>query len=342
LVGIPFETEEDLKPMVKALQRMIHTADAAISSAHLSLFPERDALLVFLFHSLFCNTTEIELNSIDPLQRTTIGQFREFVEYYLESGYQFIGPEELATGREADGKYALITFDDGYFNNTLALAVLEEFHVPAIFFISSDYVQQNRCFWWDVLYRQLASQGASRRAIYEDTRAQKMLRTAEIESRLQARFGPGAFTPRGDVDRPFAPSELRDFSRNALVHIGNHTAGHAILTNYSNQEIRQQIRGAQDVLESLTGKRPAAIAYPNGNYTPEIIQICREEGLKLGFTTRQRKNRLPLQAGGSESLSLDRYSLTGNDSLRSQCRQCRSDLQIYSRLREEYASIGAS
>ena len=41
----------------------------------------------------------------------------------------------------------MLTFDDGYYNNHLALPVLEEFDVPALFFISTNHVKQQKCFW---------------------------------------------------------------------------------------------------------------------------------------------------------------------------------------------------
>src|SRR5439155_15926022 len=113
-------------------------------------FRERAGLLVFLFHSLFRDEREIALNHVDPLDRTTVGQFLEFVAYYRNQGYQFIGPDDLLNGLKPDGTYALITFDDGYYNNTLALPVLQRYQVPAVFFISTDHVRENKCFWWDV------------------------------------------------------------------------------------------------------------------------------------------------------------------------------------------------
>jgi peptidoglycan/xylan/chitin deacetylase (PgdA/CDA1 family) len=325
--------------MIKSLQRIVRRTDAAVAGVYLSLFSERNALLGFLFHSLFRNAQEMELNQIDPLQRTTVAQFRQFIEYYLENGYQFISPDDLANGRQADGKYAMITFDDGYYNNTLALPILEEYGVPAVFFICSDNVQRNRCFWWDVHYRELAAQGIEGSTIYREGLAQKALRTHEIEERLIARFGAKAFTPRGDIDRPFSPSELHDFAAKRFVHIGNHSAGHAILTNYTPEDVRQQIVIAQEYLEKLTGKQPIAIAYPNGGYDAQIMRICREQGLKVGFTTRPRKNRLPMAVNAPELLSLSRFSLGGCKPIAAQCRSCRSDLQLYGSFRDRYVSM---
>jgi peptidoglycan/xylan/chitin deacetylase (PgdA/CDA1 family) len=48
----------------------------------------------------------------------------------------------------------VITFDDGYRDNlTAAKPILERFHIPATFFLSSGYIQGHREFWWDELER---------------------------------------------------------------------------------------------------------------------------------------------------------------------------------------------
>jgi peptidoglycan/xylan/chitin deacetylase (PgdA/CDA1 family) len=325
--------------MIATLQNLVRSADAAVARVYLHLFRERNALMPFLFHSLFRDRMEVALNAIEPLERTTVAQFRQFVEYYLNHGYRFVSPVDLLKGLSPDGKYAMITFDDGYYNNTLALPVLEEFQVPGLFFISTNHVKQNKCFWWDVLYRERLAQGARRRQINHETRALKSFTTEQIEEHLIARFGPDALRPRCDVDRPFTPAELRQFAASRFGHIGNHTANHAILTNYSSEQIRRQIQSAQDDLREMTGQTPIAIAYPNGNHNAQIVEICHEIGLKLGVTVRPQKSRLPLSPRSSDLLRIGRFCPNGEDSIVTQCRTYRSDLQLYGKFRSGYLRL---
>jgi peptidoglycan/xylan/chitin deacetylase (PgdA/CDA1 family) len=317
---------------------MVRTADSFIARLYLGLFGERGGLLVFLFHSLFRDEREIALNHVDPLDRTTVSQFRDFVAYYQNRGYQFLAPDDLRGPLRPDGKYALITFDDGYFNNTLALGVLREYGVPALFFISTDHVLENKCFWWDVLYRERLTRGATPAQVYREGVALKSQTTEQIEHALSAEFGADAFRPIGDIDRPFAPVELGAFASEPNVYLGNHTANHAILTNYSPDEIRDQITRAQVSLLAMTGVRPTAIAYPNGARSRLIDRTCEEVGLTLGFTIRPTKNRLPTQAD-STALRLGRFTLTGDAPIESQCRTYRSDLRLYGVCREAYLRL---
>lgn len=322
--------------MIGAIQHIVRTADAAIARVSLALRPERNAVMSFLFHSLFRDEREIALNLVDPLDRTTTTQFRQLIEYYLDHDYRFVSPPDLLTGLDPAGRYALITFDDGYFNNTLALPILEEYRVPAVFFISTDHVLQNKCYWWDVLHRERLAQGASRRRIYAECVAMKRLRTDQIEAELIARFGAEALRPRGDIDRPFSAPELREFARSPYVHLGNHTANHAILTNYTPAEVRAQVRAGQDALEAITGVRPISIAYPNGAHSPEVIEACREVGLKIGFTVRPHKAPLPLNPQSTDLLRLGRFVPNGEVPIAEQCRTYRSDFQFYGRFRSGY------
>lgn len=325
--------------MIHAIRNMVRAADSVFARMYLSAFGERNALSCFLFHSLFRNAAEIDRNVIDPLDRTTVAHLRQLVEYYLDSGYRFVTPDDIAAGLPPDQKSALITFDDGYFNNTLAIPVLEEFGVPALFFISSNHVRDGKCFWWDVLYRERVAQRASQRQIYDDALRMKHLRTEEIERRLLEMFGPGALTPRCDIDRPFTPTELRTFAAHPLVHLGNHTANHAILTNYSAAEVRTQIADCQDTIEQFTGRRPSTIAYPNGAYDAGVLAACKEQGIRLGFTVRPHKCRGTARASADELLTLGRFVPHAEAPIVSQCRTYRSDVLVYGALRSGYLRL---
>jgi peptidoglycan/xylan/chitin deacetylase (PgdA/CDA1 family) len=264
------------------------------------------------------------------------------IEYYLAAGYRFVGVDDLLRGRiDPGGRYVVLTFDDGYYNNRLALPILEQYAVPAMFFISTDHVLQQKCYWWDVLYRELIARGASRKDAYEAAAGMKHLRTEETERQIAERYGPGAFRPRGEIDRPFTAGELREFARSPLVHLGNHTAGHAILTNYTSDEQRDQIARGQQALQEITGQAPTTIAYPNGGFDESVVRTCRELGLRAAFTVRPHKFRLPLPHNGDTGdwFRLGRFCPHGNAPMLVQCRTCRSDVSLYGTMRALYVKM---
>lgn len=278
------------------------------------------SLIVVLFHSLYRNKSQFADTALAPNQNVTTDDFRRFVEAVLESGYTVVSPSQVDAGLNPGGRYVMITFDDGYFNNTLALDILDQFQVPAAFFVSSDHVLQNKAFWWDAFSRELARTGAGVRMQHAEIRKIKTWTSDRVEYFLQESFGKLALQPRGDLDRPFAPAELRDFARSKWVHVGNHSANHAILTNCTRQEIERQVRSCQQALAQIVGEAPIAIAYPNGNYSRAAIQASLDAGLRVGFTTLPRRNLLPLDTAMSR-MTLGRFLFTGGEDPHRQCRK---------------------
>jgi peptidoglycan/xylan/chitin deacetylase (PgdA/CDA1 family) len=281
---------------------------------------ERTGMLVsVLFHSLYPDRSHLGDPALAPNQDVTVPVFRSFVEEMLDSGYSAVTPAEVDAGLDEDGRHLMITFDDGYFNNTLALDVLQEFRVPATFFISTDHVRDGKAFWWDAFSRHLASTGITGGAQRREIDRIKQSAPESIESELLRRFGDAALEPCGDLDRPFTVNELLQFAANPWVHLGNHTRNHAILTRCEPHEMLRQVSEGQQALADWTGRRPIAIAYPNGNHSPAAVKAATEAGLRLGFTVVPRAAPLPL-AEGLEKMTVGRFLFHGQQEIRQQCR----------------------
>jgi peptidoglycan/xylan/chitin deacetylase (PgdA/CDA1 family) len=310
------------------LKKTIQALDTRLADICLPITDEQGSLLSLLIHGLFESGDEAESGTLDPQQGFTVGMLRIAVEHFTREGYRFVSPEDMAAGLSRRGKYVLLTFDDGYYNNTRALPVLEEFDVPAVFFVSSDHVKLGKAFWWDVVYREFKKQGRTNAEIGVANARYKHLRTPDVESDVRKQFGESAFLPAGDLDRPFTVAELTDFANHPLVFLGNHTKDHAILTNYSSVEIKEQILGGQQAIRDITGKTPRIIAYPNGNHSAEIRSAARQAGLAFGVLARPGRNRLPLASGALEAMTVKRFTLWGERSIEQQCRVFRSAVSL--------------
>jgi peptidoglycan/xylan/chitin deacetylase (PgdA/CDA1 family) len=267
---------------------------------------ERSSVLIVLFHSLFRSRSEIASGVCDPQQAITVDFFSQFVESLLTYGVA-VRELEDALLHPQGGLTAVITFDDGYFNNVHALGVLEQFDVPATFFISTKHVEDQKSFWWDAVYREAAKRGAGAGAIRKQVQSLKRLRAEEIESIIVQWFGRRALMPVSDCDRPFTRTQLADFAKSRYVFLGNHTSDHAILVNYEPQEIRAQIDEAQRFLAGISGIAPKAIAYPNGTYDLRVLEIARDAGLEFGLTIRAGLNVSPV----TQPMELRRLTVWG-------------------------------
>jgi len=304
--------------------------DSIISKIHLKIFKEKNSLNTFIFHGLFKNEEEKNLNTVDPQPWITIDQFQEFIEYHLKHNYEFVSPEDIINGLSKDKKYIMITFDDGYYNNKHALPILKKYKIPATFFISTKHIQENKCFWWDILYRERTKQKTPVKEIVKERNFLKTKTNQEIEEHLIKIFGKNILKPTNDINRPFTISELKDFAKEKNVFIGNHTTDHAILTNYSADKIRLQIINAQKILYEITGIKPIAISYPDGRYSDEIIKISKESGLKIGVTVEYRKNIIPLEFNTNDKcMRLGRFDISGTSNIIRQCELFRSGILLY-------------
>lgn len=305
--------------MLKTIARQGLAAADRLCLAAANLAGERTGLLVaVIFHSLYPDRTHLADPALAPNQDVTVPVFRSFVAGMLDAGYSVVTPAEVDAGLDEGGRHLMITFDDGYFNNTLALEVLQEFRVPATFFISTDHVRDGKAFWWDAFSRNLSSQGITGAAQRGEIERIKQWAPDAIESELLRRFGDRVLEPCGDLDRPFTSSELRQFAASPWVHLGNHTRNHAILTRCEPQEMTRQISDCQQALDDWTGCRPIAIAYPNGNHSPAVVKAAIDAGLRLGFTVTPKPALLPL-AAGPERMTVGRFLFHGQRDIRRQC-----------------------
>jgi len=69
----------------------------------------------------------------------------------------------------------------------------------------------------------------------------------------------------------------------AGFEIGSHGHKHDFYTKLSDDEIRSQIRTAESIIASVTGKRPRLIRMPNGDFDKRVLRIVNE----LGYTVIQ-------------------------------------------------------
>lgn len=278
-------------------------------------FRKKGTLLAFIFHELFRDRADLSSRACPPYQPMLAADLRAFIEFFLDKGFRFVSPDDLLAEEDEGGKKVLVTFDDGYFNNVNALPILKEFKVPATFFPTMGNVRSNRAFWWDIICRQRTRRAASQASISEEIRQMRKLTAPAIDEHIMANFGAGSFAPAGDGDRPFSTAEISALSSEELVRFGNHAMEHARLTNYDAAGIRAQISLPQKELLILTGRPPVIISYPHGAVSDGIIRISKECGLKLGVTTKKRKESTPLKS----PLAIGRFSLKGGGDIREQC-----------------------
>jgi peptidoglycan/xylan/chitin deacetylase (PgdA/CDA1 family) len=266
---------------------------------------ENNQLLVFYFHGLFESVKQKNLDHIDPQNNMLTSQFVNFIDYFLHHKYKFIIPEDLLLGLTNDQPYAMITFDDGYFNNMLAIEILKSYSIPAVFFITTKNMQENKSYWWDIIYKYRIKQGISVENIRSEQRSLKSSKYLYIDNYIVQNFGIESFTPWSDIDRPFTEMEVKDLAKSPFISIGNHTHNHSILTNYNREEIKDELSESNNIFLDLIGRFPIATAFPNGNHNSMVLEVTEEVGFRFAFTSEPTQNLLPIES--KKLVCLNRY-----------------------------------
>lgn len=271
---------------------LFRALDRVVTQAVLASYRERPVLLSFAFHAIAPTRRMAALDAVvDPTLAASVEFLDRFITHFRVLGFDFVAPDAIEAGLRPDGKYVMLTFDDGYHNNLDVLPLLRAHSIPATFFISTGHVAEQRAFWWDVVARHRRRRGTDLAAIVREQNILRPMPRVQRVRYLQTEFGSDALRPVGDLDRPMTIAELRAFASDPLVHVGNHTRDHTVLTRCSAETAQEQIEGAQLDLEAWTGMRPRAIAYPNGDHSAVVRDICRRASLAIGLTVAPTHNR---------------------------------------------------
>lgn len=313
---------------------IINFIDHVTANMHVNVFGEKPALSTFLFHACLEQSTDYRHHLLYPQERLTVSDFRNFIDYFQNKGYQFISPEQVDQGQlNPKQKYGLITFDDGYFNNFNLLPVLEEFKVPALFFVPTAYFNNGKLFWSDALYHYRKKGGQTDAMIQKEVIHLKSLKLKEIEHYILEQCGAKALDAANDMNRFMTEQEFIRFAQHPFVHIGNHTHTHEILTNLDTEAVRQEFEVAQNILQQLLGYRPGWVSYPNGSFNDAVISVAAQSGMHTGITTIMEKNYFPLDNRIHGQLLLHRFNpvvVNGQMHLN----KFRSDFQLKTQLKK--------
>lgn len=242
----------------------------------------------------------------------TPAQFRRQMTL-VKRHFSVIGVEELLRGLDGarlPPNPCLITFDDGYRSNReVALPVLRDLGMTAVFFIATSYVGERRLYWWDRVAFVVAS---SRRERVELRYPRPM--TVELGDKARARAAlvkvikdePGLDLPRyldeltaaagvmwsRDIERGLADElimtwdEVRSM-RDAGMDIESHSRGHRVLQTLDGAGLRDELDGARVDLAREMGRSPQIIAYPVGRSIapyPQVRAAVAAAGYRCGLT----------------------------------------------------------
>ena len=210
----------------------------------------------------------------------------------------------LLKQRKLPRRSVVVTFDDGYRDNLLALPVLERYRVPATIYITTGAIARTRTLWWDEQESALAALSSLElqgrrwdlstselkgRAFGDLNRLFKSMQPAaqdELMSALRSRAGS---EPIFRDETILSWEEVRTLDRHPLITIGAHTVDHHVMTQLSENELEHQLTASRTELEHQLGHPVEHFAYPFGaveHAAEREFNAAARAGFASAVTTR--------------------------------------------------------
>ncbi len=231
---------------------------------------------------------------------------------------------------------ALITFDDGYRDNCdVAMPILRELGIPAVFFVAAGYIDTPRLTWWDrvayivkhtdkptltLSYPEPLTvdvrNGSRKLATHAILRSYKRAPDIDEARFFQMLEDEAAVTAEGKApgsDLFMTWDHVRTLA-SAGMEIGAHTYNHPVLSRVPPDTQRHELRHAKQRIEAETGTAVRLMAYPVGGraaFTTATQQLAADAGYRAAFSYYGGVNR----PGHSALFDLRREAVDRTDSL---------------------------
>jgi peptidoglycan/xylan/chitin deacetylase (PgdA/CDA1 family) len=264
---------------------------------------------ILTYHHVFDPASDYAFDA--AVADATPAQFRRHLEV-IARRFTVIGVDELCKaldGAPLPPNPAMITFDDGYRSCLeVAVPILRDVGLRAVFFIATSFVEERRLYWWERIAYLVGTARAERVTLtYPEPR--------EID--LHAPGAAGVLvrviknTPGLDVDRfldhvtraakvdwdaaferRLADNLIMSWDqiralRDAGMDVESHTRRHRVLQTLDAAALADELTGSRLDLERQLGQPVRAVAYPVGrpiSHLKPIRDAVAAAGYQVGFT----------------------------------------------------------
>jgi peptidoglycan/xylan/chitin deacetylase (PgdA/CDA1 family) len=200
----------------------------------------------------------------------------------------------------------IVSFDDGFRNNySVAAPILEDYQIPAIFYISSGVVNTDIMFWVDILEDAINLSEKSTIRVRLDQEKEFSIRNYEEKFRalvaIKGYCKTASVTEKDRIIQDIQDAtcitadvahsanyqkiswkELKKMHSNTLFTIGGHSLYHNILSSLDIDLLKKEIQLSLDLLEINLQSPITHYSYPEGqahHYNQEIIELLKGSGI---------------------------------------------------------------
>lgn len=247
-----------------------------------------------------------------------------------------IGIEELL--RALDGaplpkNPVIVSFDDGYQScHDVALPILRAVGIRATFFIATSFVNDRRLYWWERVALLVNQATRSAALVYpkhlvleprSPATRKALLEIIKNTPKLDVnRFLVGVAAALGvnwndQIEAGYANGLIMTWDHiRALARAGmdveSHSRSHRVLQTLDDADLRDELAGSREDLESQLGRPVRAIAYPVGRRlgkgTDRIRRAVADAGYRIGMSNASGVNRIWAGSLG-QMIPFDRFDV---------------------------------
>lgn len=269
---------------------------------------KEDSLLILLFHGVIARQQNPIRNYTS--KHLTQDRFIQILKQLKTSGATPLSMNDVLQCSKGirswpERPYA-ITFDDGFENNYLIAApILEEMKIPATFYVTTSFIEENASSWIDqieyaVEKRENVQLDLSEIGAKKDyrTREEKISLLALIRQRIKfnPQIDPYNFASKvlkqlqidqpgcdKDLDQKMSWVQIQALENHPLFTIGGHGHTHRILSYLDEKALNSELDQTFQLLKRNLKKDLIHFSYPEGLkfcYSDVVIKALRSRGIQ--------------------------------------------------------------
>ncbi len=268
----------------------------------------RNRCVVLAYHRV-CDAGEAGV----PIEEGMSVSTKTFEDHlkYLRKKYRLLSLDSFLSSLWSGVPFrraCLITFDDGWADTYRnAFPLLRKYGIPAVVFLTTDYMGTDDWFWpekvsylfssfeartWDScrteearqavrIYRSRGTDPAQ--GIHEAIQYLKQFDTLAIQdilTDLMRASGTERFPPVRAILTWSEANEMAQWG----ISFGSHTRRHVILTRVQDPEVIQnELCQSRQTISERTGREAVAFCFPNGDFNDHLIAAVRTCGYRAAF-----------------------------------------------------------
>jgi len=266
-----------------------------------------DELAIFLFHGVI-NGTDYAVRNYTNKHLEKDVFFRILQE--LKASGNAVSMDEVVeywqNGESLPPRCFAITFDDGFENNySVAAPILRDLHVPATFYVTTDFVENNSMSWIDRIEYCLESvpqgslhfpwnkeehrfQTAKEKKqildyIRDNVKSTMSITPNSVVSNIFAQCGTDKINSNKDqLDLKMNWKQVRKLAEDDDFIVGGHSHTHKILSFLGTDELNFEIKTSIEMLRGKAGVEVRHYSYPEGLahcFSSEVVRVLQASSI---------------------------------------------------------------